>query len=159
MKRARKSGDMIYEDGKEFGTYTVIPNDVLEKIAEIDLTKGEMKVLLRIIRNTIGYEVTKKMDGTSVRRLSYDFTEDYLEEKTGVSKEKVATILDNLEKRRIIKRQGITVTFNNNLGEWYSSNEKAEEAEKESEIRKSFKEKEQREQEEARWKRFYAPDS
>lgn len=149
---------MIYEDGKEVGTYTVIPNDVLEKIAEIDLTKGERKILLRIIRNTIGYEATKKMDGTSIRRLSADLPEDYLKEKTGVSKEKAANILGSLEKRRIIKRQGITVTLNNNLDEWYSSNEKAEEAEKELEMRKSFKEKEQREQEEARWKRLYAPD-
>jgi len=114
----RISGQMIYEDGTPVGRYTVIPNDILDKTTDIDLTKEERKVLIRIIRNTVGYEEYKKKDGTSVRKLSNDLPEDYLIEKTELSSEEVASALESLEKRRIIRREGNEVTFNKNLDEW-----------------------------------------
>jgi len=123
-----KASKMVYEDGTEFGRYTVIPNNVLDRIAEIDLTNDEKKVLFRIIRNTVGYETTK--NGTSVRKLSADFPLEYLVEKTGVSGRKVETILKRLEKRRIIERRGDTITFSHSLELWHPNDEIAEEEEK-----------------------------
>ncbi|MFC1998860.1 replication protein [Chloroflexota bacterium] len=116
-----KSNDntMYYEDGTRTGTYSAIPHAVLDKIADIDFTKDEWKILLRIIRNTIGYEAHKNLtDGLSVRRMSYDFTEDYLVEKTGVGIYNLHSALDSLTKRNIIKCEKLKITFNNNLGEW-----------------------------------------
>lgn len=144
-----KSEGMIYEDGKEVGRYTVIPNDVLDKIADIDLTKEERKVLYRVIRDTIGYEKTKKIDRTSVRRLSHDIPVDRFVKKTGLKKEKIETALDSLGKRRIIKRQGDTITFNNNLDEWLTPKQ-AKETQSYTEKRE-LEQKEQAEQERTEW--------
>ena len=115
---AFKAETMVYEDGTPVGRYTPIPNDVLDKLADMDLSKDERKILYRIIRNTIGYEEKKNFKGKSVRRASFDFDEDYLEDRTGVSKNNIEPILASFETRGIIKRERSLVTFNHHLDEW-----------------------------------------
>ena len=113
-----KTGEMKYPDGTLVGRYTVVPNNVLDVLAEIDLTKDERKILHRIIRNTIGYGEGRDFGGANIRRVSYDFPLDYLEEKTGVPKEKIEPILVSFEARNFIRREGISITFNIKLDEW-----------------------------------------
>jgi len=110
---------MIYPDGTPVGRYTVIPNDVLEKVDDIELAMEERKVLARIIRDTIGYEKKKQPDGTSVRVLTANLPVDRFVKKTGLPETKIVTALNSLEKRRIIRRKGDRVTFNHHLSEWY----------------------------------------
>ena len=135
----KKPADMIYEDGTPVGRYTVVPNDVLEKVADISLTKAQRKVLDRIIRDTIGYETTKDFSGKSIRRLTHDISIDRFKDKTGLTEQEVKDALDDLENRQMIKRKGDSITFNKELGQWLGSRKANEDAKE----RKSFKEAEE----------------
>ncbi|MCP3685555.1 MAG: replication protein [bacterium] len=109
---------MIYDNGDQVGTYTVFPNDILEKIDDLDLTIEERKVLHRIIRDTVGYEREKKPDGTSVRKTSNHFPINRFLEKTDLSEQDIETALDNLKERKIISRYEDGITLNNHVEEW-----------------------------------------
>ena len=111
-------GSMYYPDGTPVGRYSSIGNDVLEKIADIELTRAERKVLVRIMRDTIGYPDEHRWTGEMVRRVTFDEPIERLEEKTGLAEQEIKTALDNLEKRRIIKRDGDMITFNYKLEGW-----------------------------------------
>jgi phage replication O-like protein O len=115
-----KSVRMVYEDSTEIESYTTVPNDVLEKIADTELTHDEMKILFRVLRDTVGWEVeeSKGFGKASVRRLSHDIPTERFVDKTGLPEDRVITARDSLETRHIIKRDGDEVTFNNNLDEW-----------------------------------------
>ena len=117
-------GSMYYPDGTPVGRYSAIGNDVLEKIADIELTRAARKVLDRIMRDTIGYPDEQRWTKERVRRITYDEPIERLEEKTGLAEQEIKTALDNLKNRRIIKREreGDTITFNYKLEEWVSEN-------------------------------------
>ncbi len=109
---------MRYPDGTPVGRYSAIGNDVLEKVADIELTRAGRKVLDRIMRDTIGYSEKQKWTGEEVRRVTHEIPIERFVEKTGLSEAEIKTALDNLEKRQIIKREGDSITFNYHLGEW-----------------------------------------
>lgn len=113
-----KQSSMVYPDGKPVGRYSSIGNDVLEKVADIELTRPERKILDRIMRDTIGYPATQKWTGEEVRRVTYEIPIERFIEKTGLSEAEIRTALDNLEERRIIKREVDRITFNHHLEEW-----------------------------------------
>ncbi|MFC1924412.1 replication protein [Chloroflexota bacterium] len=113
-----KSSNMVYPDGKPVGRYSAIGNDVLEKIADIELTRPERKVLDRIMKDTIGYPEQQTWTREEVRRVTYDIPIKRLVEKTGLTESEINPALDNLEQRNIIKRDGDTITFNHHLDEW-----------------------------------------
>ena len=115
-----KSRSMVYPDGTPYGRYSTVSNDVLEKIADIELTRVERKVLTRVIRDTIGYPQKQKWTGEEVRRITYEEPMERLLEKTGLTEVEISTALDNLEQRKIIKRDGDKITFNHHLEEWDS---------------------------------------
>ena len=111
-------GSMFYPDGTPVGRYSAIGNDVLEKIADIELTRAARKVLDRIMRDTIGYPDEQRRTKERVRRVTNDITMERFKEKTGLSEAEIKTALDNLKNRRIIKRDGDTITFNHHLEKW-----------------------------------------
>jgi phage replication O-like protein O len=110
--------NMVYPDGRSVGRYSAIGNDVLEKIADIELTRAERKVLDRIVKDTIGYPETKSFTKQERRRVKTKITMERFKEKTGLTEEEIETALDNLEQRNIIKRDGDEITFNHHLDEW-----------------------------------------
>lgn len=112
-----KSAGMFYPDGTRVGDYSPIGNNVLDKIADIELTRAEREVLTRVIEDTIGWEKSEGFGG-SIRRLTYEIPVDRFEDKTGLSQTDITAALDNLEKRQIIKRDGDSITFNHHLDEW-----------------------------------------
>ena len=109
---------MVYPDGRRIKRYSAIDNDVLEKIADIELTRPERKVLDRIIKDTIGYPETQKWTQEEVRRVTYEIPMERFVEKAGLSEEEIKTALDSLEQKNIIKRDGDNITFNHHLEEW-----------------------------------------
>jgi phage replication O-like protein O len=113
-----ESSNMIYPDGKPVGRYSAIGNDVLEKIADIELTRPERKVLDMIIRDTIGYPEKLKWAEEEVRRVTYEIPMEQFVEKTGLLEKKITPALDNLERRKIIKRDRDNIYFNYHLKEW-----------------------------------------
>ena len=113
-----RSSSMVCPDGKPVGRYSAIGNDVLEKIAEIELPRPERKVLDRIIKDTIGYPEIQKWTQEEVRRVTYEIPMERFVEKTGLSEEEIETALASLEERRIIRRNGEKITFNHHLDEW-----------------------------------------
>ncbi len=113
-----ESSSMVYPDGKPVGRYSAIGNDVLEKIADIELTRAERKVLDRIVKDTIGYPEEDKWTGETFRRVKYEISVERFVEKTGLLEAEIKTALDNLEERQIIKRDGDSITFNYHVKEW-----------------------------------------
>ena len=113
-----KESSMVYPDGRRIKRYSAIDNDVLEKIADIELTRAERKVLDRIVRDTIGYPQTQPFTGEEVRRVTYEITMERFIEKTGLSKQEIETALDSLEHKNIIKRDRDEITFNHHIEEW-----------------------------------------
>ena len=111
-------GSMVYPDGQSVGRYSPIGNDILEKVADIELTRVERKVLTRVIRDTIGYPQKQNWTGEEVRRVTYKIPIDRFVEKTGLSPMDITTALDNLEQRKIIMREGDKITFNHHLDQW-----------------------------------------
>jgi hypothetical protein len=109
---------MVYPDGEPVGRYTVISNDILEKIASIELTREERMVLDRVIKDTVGYEEGKGWGGASIRRVTHEMPVERFVEKTGLAATEIRAALDNLERRSIIEREGDNVTFNHHLEEW-----------------------------------------
>lgn len=98
-----KSSSMVYPDGIKYGRYTNVSNDVLEKVADIELTRPERKVLTRIIRDTIGYSEIQKWTKEEVKRVSKEIPIERFVEKTGLTEAEISTALNNLEQRKIIK--------------------------------------------------------
>ncbi len=113
-----KQSSMVYPDGKPVGRYSAIGNDVLEKVADIELTRAERKVLTRVIIDTIGYPETDKWTGEEFRRVTQEISMERFIDKTSLSEEEIMTSLDNLEDRQIIKREADRITFNYHLEEW-----------------------------------------
>jgi hypothetical protein len=109
---------MVYPDGRPVGRYSAIGNDVLEKIADIELPRPARKVLDRIVKDTIGYPETKKFTQQEVRRVKTEITMERFKEKTGLTEVEINSGLWSLENRRIIRREGDTITFNHHLEEW-----------------------------------------
>lgn len=109
---------MRYPDGKRIKRYSAIDNEVLEKVADIELTRPERKVLDRIIKDTIGYPEIQKWTQEEVRRVTYEIPMERFVGKTGLSEEEIETALASLEERRIIKRDGDEITFNHHLEDW-----------------------------------------
>ncbi len=109
---------MVYPDHSPVGRYSAIGNDVLEKIADIELTRPQRKVLDRIMKDTIGYDEETKFTGERVRRVTQPMPIERFEEKTGLTKEEIIPALEVLEKRQIIRRNGDTITFNHHIDQW-----------------------------------------
>ncbi len=113
-----KSSNMVYPDKTPVGRYSAIGNEVLEKVADIELTREERKIMDRIMRDTIGYRERELFDGTQVVRVTHDIPTERFIEKTGLSEKEITFALDNLEERHIIERDGDSITFNHHLDEW-----------------------------------------
>ena len=113
-----ETSSLVYPDGTRVGGYSAIGNNILQKIAEVVLTKSERKVLTRIIIDTIGKEERKNWKKESVRRVRYNIPIERFEDKTCMVKREIKEALDNLEKRKIIKRQGDDIAFSYHLEEW-----------------------------------------
>ena len=113
-----KSSSMRYPDGRPVGRYSAIGNDVLEKIADIELSRPERKVLDRIMKDTIGYPETQPFTKEEVRRVTYEITMERFIDKTGLTEEEIEDALNSLEDRQIIMRDGDRFTFNHHLEEW-----------------------------------------
>jgi hypothetical protein len=113
-----ESSNMVYPDMTPVGRYSAIGNEVLERVAETEFTKEERVVLIRIMEDTIGWEAERTWVGSSVRRVTHDIPLERFQYKTGLSGVQITTALDSLEKRRIIKRDGDTITFNHHLDKW-----------------------------------------
>ena len=113
-----ESSSMRYPDGKRIKRYSAIDNEVLEKVADIELSSPERKVLDRIMKDTIGYPQIQSWTQEEVRRVTYEIPMERFVGKTGLSEEEIKTALDNLEQRKIIKRDGDNITFNHHLDEW-----------------------------------------
>lgn len=113
-----ESSNMIYPDETPVGRYSAIGNEVLEKVANIELTREERIVLTRIMEDTIGWEEGRTWKNESIRRVTYDIPVERFIEKTGLSEGEITTSLDNLEQRNIIKRDGDSITFNHHLEAW-----------------------------------------
>jgi len=109
---------MVYPDGKPVGRYSAIGNDVLEKIADIELPRPERKVTDRIIKDTIGYPQKQSWTQEEVRRVTYEIPMERFVEKTGLSEEEIRSALDSLEQKNMIKCNGDEITFNHHLEEW-----------------------------------------
>lgn len=113
-----QSSSMVYPDGKPVGRYSAIGNDVLEKVADIELSRPERKVLDRIMKDTIGYPEIQEWTQEEVRRVTHEIPMERFVDKTGLSEAEIKTALDNLEQRKIIKGDGDEITFNHHLEEW-----------------------------------------
>ncbi len=113
-----KSRSVSYPDGRPYGRYTNLSNDVFDKLADIELTRAERKVLTRTIRDTIGYSKIQSWTKEEVKRVTYEIPVERFEEKTGLSKAEIKTALNNLEQRKIIECDGDKITFNHHLEEW-----------------------------------------
>jgi hypothetical protein len=113
-----ESSNMVYPDMTPVGKYSAIGNEVLEKVASIELTRAERMVLTRVMEDTVAWEEGKTWVGSSIRRVTRDIPMERFEDKTGLLRADITTALDSLEKRRIIKSSGDTITFNHKLGEW-----------------------------------------
>ncbi|MDD4876957.1 MAG: replication protein [Dehalococcoidales bacterium] len=109
---------MVYPDHSPVGRYSAIGNDVLEKVADIELTRAERKVLDRIIKDTVGYPEEQKWTKQIVRRVTYEIPIERFIEKTELSQTEISTALNNLEQRKIITRDGDKITFNHHLDQW-----------------------------------------
>lgn len=77
---------------KENRGFTKFPNELLEKLMTADLTAREYRIVLSIIRYTLGYHVT---DGES-------FSVSRLCEIARINRSSVSKALNNLIKRRIV---------------------------------------------------------
>ena len=71
--------------------YTAIPNSLLEKIIFYDFTKNEMKIILALLRHTIGYKCKEA-------RLS----NTYLSKKTGIDIRRIKESVKSLIEKKII---------------------------------------------------------
>jgi len=109
---------MVYPDHTPVGRYSAIGNDVLDKVADIELTRPQRKVLNRIMQDTLGYDEETKFTGERVRRVTQPMPIERFEEKTGLTREEILPALETLEKRQIIRRNGDTITFNHHLDQW-----------------------------------------
>jgi phage replication O-like protein O len=112
------TGTMIYPDGESVGRYSTIGDDILEKVADIELTRAERKVLDRIIRDTVGYEERKAWTGQSVRRVTHELPIKRFIEKTLLPPAVISEALDKLEQKNIIERNGDSITFNHHVDRW-----------------------------------------
>ena len=113
-----KESSMVYPDGRPVGRYSAIGNDVLEKIADIELPRPARKVLDRIVRDTIGYSEKQSFTQEETRRVKTDISMERFKEKTGLTEVEIKSGLWSLENRNIIRREGDTITFNHHLEEW-----------------------------------------
>lgn len=113
-----KESSMVYPDGRRIKRYSAIDNDVLEKIADIELTRPERKVLDRIMRDTVGYPQKQSFTQEETRRVKTEITMERFKEKTGLMEVEIEIALRNLQDRRIIRRELDTITFNHHLEEW-----------------------------------------
>jgi len=113
-----KMSNMVYPDGKPVGRYSALGNDVLEKVADIELSRPERKVLDRIMKDTIGYAEKQSWTQEEVRRVKHEIPIERFLHKTGLTEAEIKPALDSLEQRNIIKRDGDSIIFNHHLEEW-----------------------------------------
>ena len=99
--------------------YTRIANELIDNLAQIDLSGREFRVLLVIMRRTYGFQ--KKMDWIALPQLV---------DSTGISKANLSRIITELEKKKIILRDGSgyikKVGINTRTLEWLSRKEVVE---------------------------------
>lgn len=98
--------------------FTKIPNELLEKLAEVDLSDYEHRVILKIIRQTFGYQNAKE-----------DWMLDWISHSqfintTGIrQKQNVNRTLKSLKERKIIIKKGRRCGINMTYSDWKSSKE------------------------------------
>lgn len=71
--------------------YTKLDNDVLSAMAQLDLTASEFRVLLAIIRSTIGFQKSQ-----------WEMSNSYLSKATGLNNRSVIRAIQTLSDRGII---------------------------------------------------------
>ena len=113
-----QSSNMVYPDGRPVGRYSAIGNDVLEKIADIELPRPARKVLDRIVKDTVGYPEKQSFTQQETRRVKTDISMERFKEKTGLTEVEIESGLWSLANRSMITRVGDTITFNHHLEEW-----------------------------------------
>lgn len=94
--------------------FTKIPNDILENLARMELSGGQYRVLLIIIRNTYGFH-----------RKGHDFGIGFLQKATGLSEKHTKRVVNELIKMKILivlKEPGFNnsrrMGINENFAEW-----------------------------------------
>ena len=104
------------EDG-----YTRIANDLIDALIQKPLTLRELKVLLFIIRHTYGYH-----------HKEHSLSHRFIAEGTGIDSKKVAVVLGDLEKKKVILRKKShgsipqIISINTHIGDWLLSPEKGD---------------------------------
>jgi phage replication O-like protein O len=104
------------EDG-----YTRIANDLIDALIQKPLTLRELKVLLFIIRHTYGYH-----------HKEHSLSHRFIAVGTGIDPKKVAVVLGELEKKKVILRKKShgsipqIVSINTHIGDWLLSPEKGD---------------------------------
>lgn len=99
------------EDG-----YTRIANDLIDALIQKPLTLRELKVLLFIIRHTYGYH-----------HKEHSLSHRFIAEGTGIDSKKVAVVLGDLEKKKVILRKKShgsipqIISINTHIGDWLLS--------------------------------------
>lgn len=78
---------------------TPVPNEVFDKYL-CELQPGELKVLLVVVRQTLGYAQGKQSKKRKVRDW---ISSSQLEAKTGYSRRTISTAIDQLVKRGLIR--------------------------------------------------------
>jgi len=88
--------------------YTTIPNKILEALAQTDLCKYEIRILVVILRKTYGWH--KETDWISLSQYS---------ERSGIAKSHVSRTIKQLENRNIILRDGKKrIGLQEDTGKW-----------------------------------------
>lgn len=93
--------------GRGRGQFTPVPNGMLEALTRTHLTQYEMRVLLAILRKTIGFH--KAGDWIANRQF---------EAMTGIAKPHVCRSLRTLIERRIITKRGNNIGLNVIWSQW-----------------------------------------
>jgi len=96
---------------KNRGGFTKVPNAILEKLAKTDLSIGELRLCLFVVRKTCGFH--KAGDALAVSVMA---------EGTGLTKRAVRAILSRLRNRRLLLCQPSQIRWKGTLLNQYSIN-------------------------------------
>jgi phage replication O-like protein O len=106
----------------ESSQYTVVPNDVVERLCLANLGAHEIRVFWCLLRKTLGWRIDK--DNNHLRKLTDQISLSQFQAMTGLDRRRVHEALTRLEKRRIISvlpgqdRQAKTYGINLTIAEW-----------------------------------------
>lgn len=99
--------------------YTRIANEMLEALARLDLSGREFRIAITVMRKTYGFQ--KKADWIAREQLA---------EITGISKENISRIVNDLVAQKIIVKEGSgyikKLGMNTQISEWFPKQQNVE---------------------------------